>query len=377
MKRLLPILALVALAACAQPKVRLIPAQAFDTTIDGKPVSLYTIEGGGMYAQITNYGARVVSLWAPDRAGLLRDVVIGYRDIDSYVHNPGERFLGSSPGPVVNRIGGATFELDGVSYSLDKNDGENTLHGGFVGIDNLVWDVVEQSKNSIKMQVVHPDGLGGFPGNKTISVCYMLTSDHGLKVVFEATTDAPTPINLAHHPFFNLKGTGKGDILGHVLRINAAGITPIDENLIPVGLVAPVEGSPFDFREPHTIGERIDADDIQLQYGHGYDHNWVIEYDGGEGLTLDAVVFEPGSGTVLEVLSDQPGLQFYSGNFFGDGKTIDKYGNDIVYRGAFALETQKFPDGVHHPDFPQTVLLPGETYSHTCLYRFPSMERSK
>lgn len=370
MKRFLPLLALVALAACAPKTVQLIPASAFETQIDGKPVSLYTISGGSLTAQITNYGARVVSLWAPDRNGDMADVVIGYGDIDSYVHNPGERFLGSSPGPVANRIGGASFELDGETYTLDKNDGENTLHGGFKGIDHLVWDVVESSDSSILLRVVHPDALGGFPGNKTIDVCYTLTADSALKVKFRATADAPTLINLAHHPFFNLKGSGNGNILEHVLTINASCITPVDSVLIPTGEIVSLDSSPLDFRQPHAIGERIDADDEQLHFGHGYDHNWVLDFEPGDGIVLDATVYEPSSGRFLEVLSDQPGLQFYSGNFFGDGKTVDKYGNAIEYRGALALETQKFPDSIHHPGFTDIVLRPGELYSHTALYRF-------
>ncbi len=370
MKRFLPLLALVVLAACAPKTVQLIPASAFETQIDGKPVSLYTISGGSLTAQITNYGARVVSLWAPDRNGDMADVVIGYGDIDSYVHNPGERFLGSSPGPVANRIGGASFELDGETYTLDKNDGENTLHGGFKGIDHLVWDVVESSDSSILLRVVHPDALGGFPGNKTIDVCYTLTGDSALKVEFRATTDAPTLMNLAHHPFFNLKGSGRGNILEHVLTINASCTTPVDSVLIPTGEIVSLDGSPLDFRQPHAIGERIDADDEQLHFGHGYDHNWVLDFEPGDGIVLDATVYEPSSGRFLEVLSDQPGLQFYSGNFFGDGKTVDKYGNAIEYRGALALETQKFPDSIHHPGFTDIVLRPGELYSHTALYRF-------
>lgn len=374
MKRLVPILVLVVLAACAKP-FQLLPASAFDTEIDGKPVSLYTIEGGGLTAQITNYGARVVSLWVPDRDGCMRDVVIGYGNIDAYLNNPGERFLGSSPGPVANRIGGASFELDGVTYQLDKNDGENTLHGGFVGIDNLVWDVVEQSKNSILMAVCHPDGLGGFPGNKNISARFTLTPDHALKVEFEATTDAPTPVNLAHHSFFNLKGSGDGDILDHILTINGHAITPVNEQLIPGDEVVAVDGTAFDFRKPHAIGERIEADDVQLHAGHGYDHNWVLDTDATRALSVNATVLDPVSGTFMEVLSDQPGLQFYSGNFFGDGKTVDKYGNAIVFRGALALETQKFPDSVHHPQFPDTILRPGETYRHTCAYRFSTVAR--
>ncbi len=371
MKKLVPILALVVLAACAKSSsVKLLPQSAFDTVVDGKQVSLYSLEGGGLTAQITNYGARVVSLWVPDRDGCLRDVVIGYGSIEAYLNNPGERFLGSSPGPVANRIGGASFELDGVRYELDRNDGENTLHGGFLGIDKLVWDVVEKSKNSILMTVCHPNGLGGFPGIKTINARFTLTSDSALKVEFKAQTDKATPINLAHHSFFNLSGSGHEDILKHIVTINGSSITPVNEALIPGDEVVAVDGTAFDFRKPHPIGERIDADDLQLKFGHGYDHNWVIDMDGASALSLDATVLDPVSGTFMEVWSDQPGLQFYSGNFFGDGKTVDKYGNAIAFRGALALETQKFPDSVHHPQFPDTILRPGETYTHTCLYKF-------
>lgn len=371
MRRFAFVLALAALAACAPKSVQLIPAAAFETQIDGKPVSLYTIQGGGLTAQITNYGARVVSLWAPDKEGRLADVVIGRGTIDAYVNGEGERFLGACVGPVANRIGGASFTLDGVEYQLDKNDGENTLHGGFIGIDRLVWDVVEQTPKSIKLQVVHPDGLGGFPGNKTISVRYTLTDLHDLKVEFEATTDAPTPINLAHHPFFNLKGSGEGDILDHIMQIPSGGVSAVDDQLIPLGHTVIIDGGPMDFRKPRPIGQFVDADDEQIRHGHGYDHNWIIDYKPGPGgLSLDARVVCPASGRVLEVYSDQPGLQFYSGNFFGDGKTVDKYGNVIAFRGAFALETQKFPDAVHFPQFPDTILRPGDTYKHTCLYRF-------
>ncbi|MBO6169163.1 MAG: galactose mutarotase [Bacteroidales bacterium] len=370
MKKLfLPFLALFVAACSTDQGVKLIPELAFQTEIDGKEVSIYTLQGGGLTAQITNYGARVVSLWAPDRDGCLRDVVIGRASIDDYINGEGERFLGACVGPVANRIGGASFSLDGVEYVLDKNDGDNTLHGGFVGIDRLVWDVVEQSESSIKFQVVHPDGLGGFPGNKTISVRYTLTSQHDLKVEFEATTDAPTPINLAHHPFFNLKGSGEGDILGHEMQILASGVSAVDENLIPLGRTVIIDGGPLDFRKPRPIGQFIDADDEQLRNGHGYDHNWIIDIDGSKAMSLDARVHDPVSGRILEVYSDQPGLQFYSGNFFGDGKTVDQFGNTVAYRGAFALETQKFPDAVHFPQFPDTILRPGDVYKHTCLYR--------
>ena len=375
-KFFLPLLALLS-AACGTDKgVKLIPEDAFKTEIDGKNVSIYTIRGGGLTAQITNYGARVVSLWTPDRDGSLRDVVIGRANIDAYVSGEGERFLGACVGPVANRIAGARFTLDGVEYELEKNDGENTLHGGFVGIDRLVWDVVEQGPSSLKLQVLHPDGLGGFPGNKTISVRYTLTEKHDLKVEFEATTDAPTPINLAHHPFFNLKGSGEGDILDHMMEIPAGGVSAVDDQLIPLGHTVIIDGGPLDFRKPRPIGQFIDADDEQLRHGHGYDHNWIIDFNPGPGgLSLDARVVCPVSGRVLEVYSDQPGLQFYSGNFFGDGKTVDLFGKTVPYRGSFALETQKFPDAVHHPQFPDTILRPGEVYKHTCLYRFTAVTK--
>lgn len=349
MRTLFPMLALAALVACAP-----------------KP-SVYTLENGGLSMEITDYGARVMSLMVPDRDGKCADVVVGFDEPGKYASNPGERFLGSSPGPVANRIGGACFTLDGKEYVLDKNDGENTLHGGFKGIDHLLWKVLERNDSSILMQVVHPDGLGGFPGNKTISARFTLTSEAALKVEFTATTDAPTLMNLAHHSFFNLKGSGNGDILGHVLTVNASRTTPVDAGLIPTGEIVSLDGSPLDFREPHAIGERIDADDPQLAYGRGYDHNWVLDVS---GYALDATVYEPESGRYMEVWSDQPGLQFYSGNFFGDGKTVDRYGNAIAFRGALALETQKFPDSIHHEGFSDTVLRPGEVYSHTCEYRF-------
>lgn len=372
MKALFPILSIcLLLASCNDDAgVKPVSESDFAAEIDGKNVSLYTIRGGALTAQITNYGARVVSLLAPDRDGRLADVVIGRGSIDDYVNGEGERFLGACVGPVANRIGGASFSLDGVEYELEKNDGENTLHGGFTGIDRLVWDLSEKNDSSLTLTLLHPDGMGGFPGNKSISVRYTLTCGNDLKVEFEAVTDAPTPINIAHHPFFNLKGRGKGDILGHVVQINASEVSAVDEELIPLGYAIPLECSPLDFREPRTVGEMVDADDEQLRHGSGYDHNWIIDVDVPGAMCLDARVFEPESGRVLEVYSDQPGLQFYSGNFFGDGKTVDRFGNAVPFRGALALETQKFPDAVHHPDFPDTILRPGETYRHCCLYRF-------
>lgn len=364
---------LSALVSCESGPV-LIPAESFDGEAGGGRVELCTINGGGLTAQITNYGARVVSLWVPDRKGRLADVVLGHDSLAGYLPDaPGERFLGSCPGPVANRIAGASFELDGKIYELEANDGPNTLHGGFTGLDRRCWEIRERSDSSLLMSVLHPDGDGGFPGNKSISVRYTLTSTSALKVEFLAETDAPTPMSLAHHPFFNLRGEGNGDILGHVLTINASRYTPVGEGLIPTGEIASVSGTPLDFRRPRRIGDAMHSDDDQVRIARGFDHNWVIDRGAQrEGsLVPAAYLFEPESGRFLEVLSDQPGLQFYSGFFFNDGQTFCKDGSGPLPRyAALVFETQKFPDALHNPAFPDIILRPGQTYSHTCLYRF-------
>ncbi len=347
-----------------------VPSSAFEAVKDGKKISLVTITGGGLTMQATNCGGRVVSLFVPDKDGKYDDVVIGYGRIEDYLDNKGERFLGSSPGPVANRIGGASFGIDGTTYKVSANDGANTLHGGFTGIDNLVWDIESQTENSVTFSVVHPDGLDGFPGNKKIRMTYTLTEDSGLMVEFEASTDKKTPVNLAHHSFFNLHGSGKGNILDHVLTIKASKATPVDEHLIPTGEIASIEGTPLDFRTPHAIGERVDDySNQQMAYGHGYDFNYVLDKEHKGMLESVAMVFDPVSGRRMEVLTDQPGLQFYSGYFF-DGTSCDKYGNKLGRNCSFALETQKFPDAVHHGNFPSIILNPGETYRHKVIYRF-------
>lgn len=348
-------------------------AEDFSAVHNGKDISLVTISGGRLVMQATNFGGRVVSLFVPDKDGKYDDVVIGYGKIDEYIHNNGERFLGASPGPVANRIGGASFEIDGITYKISANDGANTLHGGFTGIDNLVWDIEAQSENSVTFAVVHPDGLDGFPGNKRIRMTYTLTEDAGLMVEFEAVSDKKTPLNLAHHSFFNLHGSGNGVILDHVLTINASKATPVDEHLIPTGEIASIEGTPLDFRAPKAIGERIDDySNVQMAYGHGYDFNYVLDKKHEGRLETAAVVYDPVSGRSMEVLTDQPGLQFYSGYFF-DGTSCDKYGNKLERNCSFALETQKFPDAVHHGNFPPIILSPGETYRHKVIYRFGSI----
>lgn len=371
MKKSLILLGMSLLAACGVQKTELplLPEEAFQTTVDGKPVALYTLHAGDITMQVTNYGARVVSLWTPDREGRYEDIVLGYENIGRYIDNTGERFLGAVVGPYANRIAKGRFTLDGAEYTLPLNNNGQTLHGGLKGVDRVVWDVVSATDDKLVLHYLHPDGQDGFPGNLDIEMTYSLTPDNEFRVDYKATTDKPTVANFSHHPFFNLKGEGNGTVLDNVLTINASHTTPVDSVLIPTGQIAPVEGTPFDFREPHAIGERIGADNQQLRNGGGYDHNWVIDRKTQHGIEQAATVWEPASGRTIEVLSDQPGLQVYSGNFF-DGKSIGKYGKPQRYRESLALETQKFPDSPNHDNFPSTVLRPGETYTQVCIYKF-------
>lgn len=322
--------------------------------------------GNGMQVRILAYGAVVQSLTAPDRHGDYADVVLGYDSIDAYAG--GQAYLGAIVGRYANRIGGARFELDGNRYSLPANDGPNTLHGGFRGFDKVVWTMKpDPAGRSVRLTYVSPEGEQGFPGDITIRVTYTLTDEDELRIDYDATTDRATPLNLSNHAYFNLAGHGAGDILGHELELLADAYTPVDSNLIPTGELRDVTGTPFDFRTPTAIGARVDDDDQQLAFGHGYDHNFVLRKSGG-GLELAARVFEPGSGRVLEVLTTEPGVQFYSGNHLHGlpGKHGARYGR----RGGFCLETQHFPDSPNRPGFPDTILRPGETYASTTVYRF-------
>lgn len=371
MKKSLIALGMLLLAACGtrESGMKLLPAEAFETTVDGKPVALYTLRAGDIAMQVTNYGARVVSLWTPDREGRYEDIVLGCESIDRYLDTLGERFLGAVVGPYANRIAKGRFTLDGTEYTLPLNNNGQTLHGGLTGVDRVVWDVVSATDDKLVLHYLHPDGQDGFPGNLNIEMIYSLTPDNEFRVDYKATTDKPTVANFSHHPFFNLKGEGNGTVLDNVMTINASHTTPVDSVLIPTGEIAPVEGTPFDFREPHTIGERIGADNAQLRNGGGYDHNWVIDRKTESDVELAATVWEPASGRTVEVWSDQPGLQVYSGNFF-DGKSMGKYGKPQRYRESLALETQKFPDSPNQDNFPSTVLRPGQTYTQTCIYKF-------
>ncbi|MDR3184285.1 MAG: galactose mutarotase [Prevotellaceae bacterium] len=361
------------LSACAggsSEGLLLLDKAAFDTVVDGQPVSLYTLDSGnGLVLQVTNYGLRVVSLWVPDKNGHYSDVSIGYENIERYVNNEGERFLGSIVGRYANRIANGAFKLDGKEYHLPQNNNGQTLHGGIKGLDRVVWNVDNVNATAIRFSYLSPDGADGFPGNLKIAVEYSVTPENEFKITYEAETDKPTVVNLSNHTFFNLKGEATGSITGHILTINAGHITPVNTVLIPTGELLPVDGTPFDFRTPVRIGERIGHDHVQLQNGAGYDHNWVLGSAKKDAVELAVTLLEPESGRIMEVYTDQPGVQFYSGNFF-DGKANGKYGKPIAFREALALETQHFPDSPNQPSFPSTRLNPGEVYRHTCIYKF-------
>ena len=347
----------------------LISPSDFETEVEGKQVSLYTLKCGDLTMQVTNFGARVVALWAPDKKGNMEDVVLGYNNIDNYINNPGERFLGAVVGPYANRIAKGTYTIGEETYNFPQNNNGQTLHGGLKGLDMVVWDVDSVNENSIVLSYLRPDGQDGMPGNLQIVMTYTLTPDNEFRVDYLAQTDKATHVNISHHSFFNLKGEGNGTINDHILYINASKTTPVDSVLIPTGEIADVTGTPFDFRQPKAIGQDVDVENEQLANGAGYDHNWVLDRVSANELELAASVYEPASGRYMEVLTDQPALQFYGGNFF-DGTTCGKYGKPLAYRESIALETQKYPDTPNNPHFPSTLLNPGEDYTHVCVYRF-------
>lgn len=355
------------------PDMKLISPYAFHY-IDpeagiNRPLQLITLRAGDITLQVTDFGARVISLFAPDRSGNVEDVIVGYGDARRYVHNTGERYLGATVGRVANRIGNGRFTLDGVTYTLPQNNNGQTLHGGIGGIDMVPWKVLDRTESSVTFGYTVPDGLDGFPGNLSIELTYTLTEDNRFDITYKATTDKATPVNLSNHAFFNLHGPVGGTILDHVIQIDADAITPVNAFLIPTGELMPVEGTPFDFREAHVIGERINDDHRQLAFGQGYDHNWVFNNSNGEFRKV-CTLSDPVSGRVMEVLTDQPGMQLYCGNFF-DGSYCGKVPDVMIgHREALAIETQKWPDGVNHPNFPNTVLRPGETYTQHTAYRF-------
>ncbi len=336
-------------------------------------IKTYTLNAGGIEMMVTNFGARVMKLLVEDRDGVVGDVVLGYNSVDEYIDNKGERFLGAPCGRYANRIAKGHFTIDGVEYTLAVNNGPNALHGGLKGIDMVVWDVVSVSDSRIDFRYVSPDMEEGYPGEVTINMSYELTEDGEFVVEYSATTTKKTHLNLTHHSFFNLAGESSGLVADHIMRINADFYVPINETSIPLGYFESVEGTPFDFRVAKPIGQDENEENTQLKMGAGYDHSWVL--NGKEGaMKLAAEVIEPKSGRRMEVYTDQPGMQFYGGNWF-DGKTVSKDGkSNYIARGSFALETQKFPDTPNQPSFPTSLLEPGEEYTHRCIYKFDTVE---
>jgi aldose 1-epimerase len=341
-----------------------VTSRPFGKMPDGTPVEIYTLSDGSYEARIATYGGIVVSLKSPDREGKTADVVLGFDDLDGYVANfngPSNAFFGAIIGRYANRIAHGSFTLDGKEYSLPVNNGENTLHSGPHGFNNVVWKA-KAVANGVELTYLSKDGDAGFPGNLTAVVRYTLVGG-SLRIEYSAITDKDTVLNLTNHSYFNL--AGHGDILNHQLTLHASRFTPVDAGLIPTGELKSVASTPFDFRKATAVGARINADDAQLHLGHGYDHNWVLDGDGK--LTEAAEVYDPSSGRVLKVLTDQPGVQFYTGNFL-DGSIKGKGGVPDVLHGALCLETQHFPDSPNHPAFPTTELKPGARYHTVTVY---------
>ena len=347
-----------------------LPAKtAFEKTIDNKKTDLYVLKNkNGMEAAITNYGGRLVSLFVPDKNGKMTDVVDGFDSVDGYQHST-EPYFGATIGRYGNRIANGKFKLDGKEYTLFKNNGPNTLHGGKKGYQDVVWDAKQINDTTLQLTYLSKDMEEGFPGNLNVKVTYALTGDNCLKINYEATTDKPTVVNLTNHAFFNLNGSGSGTVLNHEVEINADGYTPVDSTLIPSGKIVAVTGTPFDFKKSTTVGARVNENNEQLKNGKGYDHNFVLNKH--DMNTPVAKVKGDKSGIVMEVYTEEPGLQFYSGNFM-HSKNSMKAGKKDDYRTAFAMETQHFPDSPNQPQFPSTVLKPGQTYKTESCYKFSS-----
>ncbi len=346
-----------------------IERKAWGTTPDGRTVELFTLSReGAPTVAITSHGAYIVSILTPDRDGQVADVTLGHADLAGYLGDGG--YLGAVVGRYANRIARGTFRLGDQTYTLARNNGPNHLHGGPEGFHRKLWTphlVTGPEGDALELTYVSADGEEGYPGTLTATVVYSLTAD-GLRIDYSATTDAPTILNLTNHAYFNLAGEGSGDILGHEMQIEADAFTPVDETLIPTGELRPVEGTPLDFREPVALGARIDDPYPQLQAGGGYDHNYVVRGAAGE-LRLAARVYEPKTGRVLEVLTTQPGMQLYTGNFL-DGSIVGKSGKAYERRGGFCLETQHFPDSPNQAGFPTVALEPGEGYEESTVFRF-------
>jgi aldose 1-epimerase len=366
LKRIVGGVALAAVSIIAEAKTT-VTSQPFGKMPDGTPVEIYSLSDGAFEARIATYGGVVVSLKTPDRSGKTVDVVLGFDDLDGYVANfngSADAYFGAVIGRYANRIAHGSFTLDGHKYSLPLNNGANTLHGGPHGFNNVVWKA-KPVANGVELSYLSKDGEAGYPGNLTATVRYTLVKGD-LRIEYSATADKNTIVNLTNHSYFNL--AGQGDILNHQLTLYASRFTPVDAGLIPTGELKAVESTAFDFRKATAVGSRINADDAQLHLGRGYDHNWVL--DSGSGKLVEAAeLYDPSSGRLLKVLTDQPGIQFYSGNFL-DGSIKGKGGKPDGLHAALCLETQHFPDSPNHPDFPSAELKPGQRYHTVTVYSF-------
>jgi aldose 1-epimerase len=356
-------------AAAQKPDVGVSRAH-FGKTPDGVDVDVFTMTNvRGMEVRVMTYGAIILSIRVPDRDGKLEDVALGFDGLEPYFQNAPH--FGSVVGRYANRIARGQFTIDGQTYRLALNNGPNHLHGGVRGFDKVVWKVDEFNAgiadvSAIWLRYTSPDGDEGYPGQLETHVTYLLTPDNELQVNYRASANQPTPVNLSQHTYFNLAGEGKGDVLGHVLSIAASRFTPVHRTLIPTGALAAVEGTPFDFRTPVTIGARIDVDHEQIRLARGYDHNFVLDRTGSAPVRAARVV-EPQSGRVLEVRTTEPGMQFYTANGLN---ATGKNGHSYRTRAAFCLETQHFPDSPNHPEFPSTILRPGETFISQTVFAF-------
>jgi aldose 1-epimerase len=339
---------------------------AYSREISGKQTQLYLLKNAtGMQVAITNYGGYLLGAWVPDQKGSLTSVILGFADMDGLLKQ--RNYYGATVGRYANRIGGGKFTLEGKEYNLSINNGPNSLHGGGDNFSSRIWNAVQPDDQTLMLELLSEDMNEGYPGNLKVKVTYTLTDDNAIKIAYEATTDKTTIVNLTNHAYFNLNGEGNGDILDHVVQIAADNYTPIDGTLIPTGEIAPVTNTPFDFTIPETIGKRIDADHPQLGFGKGYDHNFVLN---DHSLTSPiTTVTGDKSGIKMEVFTDQPGMQFYTGNFMSGANIIRANVNDKA-RTGFALETQHFPDSPNKPHFPSVVLKPGEIYRTQTTYKF-------
>lgn len=343
--------------------------KSFGKLKDGTETQQFTLTNNkGLKAVFTNYGGRLVSLLVPDKNDKLTDVVVGFTDAAAYEKST-EPYFGATIGRVGNRIAKGKFTLNGQEYKLFTNNGPNTLHGGKKGFQAVVWNANQINGHTLELTYTSKDMEEGFPGNLSVKVTYALTNDNELKMDYEATTDKATPVNLTNHAFFNLNGEGSGTILNHILQINADKYTPVDATLIPTGKIQPVAGTPLDFRKPTRIGANIEAENEQLKNGGGFDHNYVLNKNKGTGLNMAAQVIGDKSGIIMDVLTEEPGLQFYSGNFMQSKNTF-KGGSKDEFRTAFCLETQHYPDAPNQPSFPSIILEPGKTYQTTSVYKF-------